>query len=173
MVLTCSWSGFNICRHQLTSEVWRKLMLTWFFQANISRFWKLFYFLTRNSTEEFRFWHFLFREKWLEVDGCSILSSAVLFPPKPWHARMFPVQCVLLTIFKPHRRSFAEDSYKRVHFRVTKLYSITSRNDRFIQAEQLLVKWAEDGQENCLPGVGGCMKAHKWGEASGEKFVTL
>lgn len=79
---------------------------------------------------------------------------------------MFPVQCVLLTIFKPHPRSFAEDSYKRVNFRVTKLYSITSRNDRSIQAEQLLVKWAEDGQENCLPGVGGCMKAHKWGEAN-------
>lgn len=35
-------------------------------------YWKLFYFLTKNSTYKFRFLHVLFRKKWLEMDGCFL-----------------------------------------------------------------------------------------------------
>lgn len=134
--LTCSLSGWNICCHQVTSDVWRPLMLMCFFPCQhilpISLDFCMFY----SGKSGWR---------WMDV-----------FSPKSWNARMFPVRCVLLTIFKPDCGAFVEDSYKRV----TKLYSITPRNDRFIQAEWLLVKLAEDTQDR-LSSYSRRIKAHK------------
>lgn len=96
------------------------------------------------------------------MDGCSRLSSAVLCPPKLW---TFPVLFVLLTVFKPHCRSFVEDLYKSILFSCQTV--ITSRNDRFIQAERLKTLGTD-----CLLGLGGCVKAHTWGDVVCDPVVT-